>query len=162
MSRAFVKEIERDEAIPPPESPLPPGTANVITREGAARLRAEAAALRTERAERKAAGRAEDAVRIAAIDRRLAWFERRSETWVELDPPSRPEEARFGVRVTLADPDGATRTVRIVGVDEADSARGDVSWLSPVATALLGARVGDVVTLRRPAGDEDVEVVGLG
>lgn len=162
MSRAFVKELDRDEDLPAPDPVLPPGAQNVITRDGAERLRAEAAALREERAALKRAGRPEDAVRLRIVERRLAWFARRSETWVERDPPAAPDAVRLGTRVTLIDAEGRARRVRIVGVDEVDAAAGDISWISPLATALLGARPGDVVTLRRPGGEEELEVGELG
>lgn len=161
MSRAFVKETERDEDLPAPDPVLPPGAQNVITVAGAARLRAEEQALKEERAALKAAGLAQDAVRLKAVERRLAWIARRGETWVEVPAPAQTGEVRLGALVTLEDADGRRRAVRIVGVDEVDAARGEVSWISPVASALLGARVGDVVTVHRPGGDEDVEVVRI-
>jgi transcription elongation factor GreB len=63
--------------------------------------------------------------------------------------------------VTVADENGAERTVSIVGVDELDPARGRVSWISPIATALLKGSVGDVVTLRTPRGTEELEIIGI-
>ena len=67
----------------------------------------------------------------------------------------------FGATVTVADESGAERTVSIVGVDELDPARGRVSWISPIATALLKASVGDVVTLRTPRGNEELEILAI-
>jgi len=67
----------------------------------------------------------------------------------------------FGATVTVADESGAERTVSIVGIDELDPTRGRVSWLSPIATALLKASVGDVVTLRTPRGTEELEIVAI-
>ena len=68
------------------------------------------------------------------------------------------EQAFFGATVTYADRSGAERTVTIVGIDEVDPAHGRVSWISPIAKALLKAREGDVVTLRTPGGAEEIEV----
>ena len=65
----------------------------------------------------------------------------------------------FGASVLVRDEGGVEHRYRLVGIDEADPSRGDVSWRSPVATALLGTRVGDIVTLRSPRGDEELEVV---
>ncbi len=67
----------------------------------------------------------------------------------------------FGATVTYAERGGATRTVSIVGMDEVDAARGRVSWVAPVAKALLKARAGDVVALRTPAGVDEIEVVAI-
>ena len=67
----------------------------------------------------------------------------------------------FGATVTVADESGAEQTVSIVGVDELNPTRGRVSWLSPIATALLKGSVGDVVTLRTPGGTEELEIVAI-
>ena len=67
----------------------------------------------------------------------------------------------FGATVTVADESGTERTVSIVGVDELDLARGRVSWISPIATALLKASVGDTVTMRTPRGREELEVLAI-
>ena len=69
--------------------------------------------------------------------------------------------ARFGATVTVEDASGGERRYRIVGVDEADPKRGLVSWRSPVARALVGRSVGDVTTLRTPAGDEELQIVAI-
>ena len=71
------------------------------------------------------------------------------------------DQVFFGATVTYADQDDRERTVRIVGIDEADTARGEVSWISPIARALLKAREGDVVEIRTPAGPQSVEVVAI-
>ena len=71
------------------------------------------------------------------------------------------ERVYFGATVTVVDGSGAQRTVSIVGVDELDPSRGRVSWISPIATALLKASIGDVVTMRTPRGAEELEVVAI-
>jgi transcription elongation factor GreB len=71
------------------------------------------------------------------------------------------ERVYFGATVTVADESGGERTVSIVGVDELDPGRGRVSWISPIATALLKASVGDVVTMRTPRGSEELEIIAI-
>ena len=71
------------------------------------------------------------------------------------------EQVFFGATVTVLDEEGNERTVSIVGVDELDPVRGRVSWISPIASALLKASVGDVVTLRTPRGTEELEVLDI-
>jgi transcription elongation factor GreB len=80
-----------------------------------------------------------------------------------VDPAQQKNRAQvfFGAHVTYASDSGAERKVRIVGIDEADLARGEVSWLSPIAKALLKARVGDLVQVRTPAGLEEIEIVDI-
>src|SRR5688500_14727927 len=155
MSRAFVKEGEGPEPVMRPEPALPAGTPNLVTPEGAAAFRARAVALGEER--RGLGDSGMDVARRAAIDDELRWLERRLATFVVTTPPATPERAGFGAVVTLEGE--GTRTVRIVGVDEADPARGAVSWQSPLGRALLGAAAGDTVVVRTPRGDEEWEVV---
>jgi transcription elongation factor GreB len=68
---------------------------------------------------------------------------------------------RFGARVTVADGDGAEKVYRIVGIDETNPSQGEVSWISPVAKALLNARVGDTVMLRTPKGEVELEILAI-
>jgi transcription elongation factor GreB len=157
LSRAFVKESEDDPDVPIPETVLPPGVANVITRAGAARLRAERADLAATR--KQLEGRTEDAVAVRRIARRIAWLDRRIPTFVEVDPPRSADRVVFGTTVTVAGDE--PRVFRIVGVDEIEPERGDVSWMSPIGAALIGARVGDTVTLKLPGGAEDVDVLAI-
>ena len=159
MSRAFVTESDREEAFVPPPLALPPGVPNRITPDGAARLRAELAALVAERAVLRAGG-PEARARLLVVGPRITLIEARIPTWVET--PCRPQPATvvFGATVTLSDGD-RERSYRIVGIDEADPARGWISFLAPIATAVLGAAVGDLVRVRTPRGDEELEVVGI-
>ena len=78
-----------------------------------------------------------------------------------VDPAKRPktEQVFFGATVTCANEKGEERTVKIVGVDEVDLTQGHVSWISPIARALLRAHEGDVVRMRTPAGEEEIEIV---
>jgi transcription elongation factor GreB len=103
-----------------------------------------------------------DARALREVDQRLAFLSRRVEVLEVIDLRAQPADGvRFGATVLVRGEDGAERRYRIVGVDETDPRRGAVSWRSPLAAALLGARVGDTVTLRSPRGDEEFEVVAL-
>jgi len=102
--------------------------------------------------------------RLREIDRRVRFLRGRLERAQVVDPArqTRRDQVFFGATVTYARAmDDTESTVTIVGVDEADTARGRISWVSPVARALLKARVGDLVRLRTPQGAEEIEVVAI-
>jgi transcription elongation factor GreB len=146
MSKAFTDEEtpvpDGPEALPPRERDLP------ITRAGLARLRAELAAL-------SAAGPSEVGARRARVLVQVLKS-------VYVQEPSLVEgRVGFGTSVTVEEPDGRRTVYEIVGPDEVEPARGQISAASPVARALLGKRAGDVVVLRRPRGDIDVTVVSV-
>ena len=176
MSKAFVKESEDDAAPPAPEPAAPPK--NYITPAGFARLDAERRRLvereRPEvvRAVAAAAAngdRSENADyiygkrRLREIDRRVRFLIKRLESARVVDNSGRDtDRVFFGAAVRVASrARGRERRVIIVGADEVDPARGRVSWISPIARALLKARAGDVVTLRSPAGVEELEIVDV-
>jgi transcription elongation factor GreB len=159
MSKAFTKESDGDDEDDLPEDVggLPVSAKNYMTPEGFARLREELnALLRKERPEvvkvvTWAAGNGDRSEngdyiygkkRLREIDRRVRYLSKRLAN-AEVVDPARDEE----------------RTVKIVGVDEVDLAKGHVSWISPIAKALLRAEQGDVVRLRTPAGVEELEIV---
>ena len=97
--------------------------------------------------------------RLREIDRRLNYLAKRIDNAVLVDPAAQKgDKVFFGATVDLEDEDGAVRTYVIVGEDETDSATGRISWRSPVGRALLGKRAGDVVLVRRPAGEVEMEV----
>ena len=169
-------EDEEDGAGPPG---LPPGTPFYMTPTGAAALRAEmkrlweeerpkvvdivswAAALgdRSENADYQYGKR-----RLREIDRRVRFLTKRLEKVQVVDPAqqTRRDQVFFGASVTYARAsDDVEVTITIVGVDEAEAEAGRISWVAPVARALLGARVGDLRRLRTPAGVEEIEVVGI-
>jgi transcription elongation factor GreB len=179
MSKAFTKEAdgEPDDAADAAAA-LPAGTKNYITPAGLARLRAEVR--RLQQVERPkvvevvawAAGNGDRSEngdylygkrRLREIDRRLRFLMRRIEIAVPVDPKLQRNRAQvfFGATVTYANARGEERTVRIVGVDEARSEAGEVSWISPIARALLRAREGDAVQVRAPGGWEPIEVVRI-
>lgn len=161
MSRAFVKESDQDELPPVPPPALPPGVPNHITPAGAAAFRAEHQALLAERATLRGQPDPRARARQAAVQARLAWLEARAPTWVETPTPSSPAQVSFGCAVQVEDDEGEPRSLTLVGVDEVDVAAGRVSFLSPVARALMGARVGDAVTVKSPQGEEQWTVVGI-
>jgi transcription elongation GreA/GreB family factor len=157
VSRAFVKESDGAEAPVFPEPELPPGVPNRVTPAGAAAFRARIEALRARRA-----GLGEGGVASAereALGAEIKWLERRIGTFVETPWPDAPRVVGFGTAVALA---GSREwTVRIVGVDEVDAAAGAISWTSPLAMALRGAAVGDVVEVVAPGGVEEWEILAI-
>lgn len=161
MSRAFVKESDRDELPPVPPPALPPGVPNHVTPAGLARFRAERAALVEERAALRGAESPEARSRLGVITARLAWLDARTPTWVETAPPPAPATVCFGCVVEVEDEDGGRRTLTLVGVDEVDPAAGRVSFLAPVARALVGAAAGDAVTVATPRGEETWTVLAV-
>lgn len=178
MSKAFTKESDADDdALDPPENPLPGGK-NYVTPRGFQTLQDELLHLR--RVERPkvveivswAAGNGDRSEngdyiygrkRLREIDRRIRYLTKRHESAEVVDPALQKnhDQVFFGATVTYADTAGAENTVRIVGIDEANLNAGLVSWVSPVARALLKARIGDTVKLRMPAGEEMIEVVAI-
>jgi len=144
VSRAFVKESDQDAGEPPPELAISPHP-NLVTPAGLALIEAKIAALEQElRAARDAADRAV----LARVNRDLRyWTQRRASARV-VPPASDPTVVRFGVTVTLRfGADGSQRAFKLVGEDEADPARGLVSFVSPLAIELAGKEVGDAVTV---------------
>jgi transcription elongation factor GreB len=101
--------------------------------------------------------------RLREIDRRIRFLRKRLEAAKVVDPAQQTNRDKvfFGATVTYATAQGDELTVRIVGIDEADLEQGQISWISPIARALLRAGIGDSVKVRTPAGLEEIEVVGI-
>ena len=162
MSRAFVKENDGDDASDIPERPVP-SHANYVTARGLAQLQARAQALAREH-EALSSDEPDVKRRRREVERDQRYMARQLER-AELVPPAPASDAphgiRFGDRVEIELENGERHTYRIVGDDEADAAVGDISWASPLAKALLGARVSDVVTWTRPAGAVDIEIATI-
>jgi transcription elongation GreA/GreB family factor len=153
MSRAFVKDADDtfDELPDRPVSPHP----NLVTPEGLAAIEATLARLHAEHATAQPSG---DRAALATLARDLRyWTSRRASAQV-VAAPSDPAKVQFGSTVTILRDDGRRQTYRIVGEDEADPAHGTISYVSPVARALMGKTIGDVVR----AGNSDAEIVGIG
>jgi transcription elongation GreA/GreB family factor len=140
MSRAFVHESDGEpESIPErPVSERP----NLVTPEGMRQIEGR---LRELEGERQAAMAADDAPGLARIERDLRYFSRRRTSAQLVEPVPAPQSVRFGVRVRLVRKDGSEVSYRVVGEDEAEPARGLLSWASPLAQSLLGKEVGETV-----------------
>ena len=180
MSKAFTRETDTDldDDLPDEPDPLPAGRKNYITPAGLERLRAELNALWTVERPKVvetvawAAGNGDRSEngdyiygkkRLREIDRRVRHLRKRIEIAEIVDPRRQTNRDRvfFGATVTYADGQNRERTVRIVGIDETRSEEGEISWVSPVARALLKAEEGDIVEVRTPAGSEELEVLEI-
>jgi transcription elongation factor GreB len=156
VSKAFTDE-EAAEAprVVVPRPPLPEGVPNYVTERGLALLRDELAALKDERPVPEGPERAAQAQRRAQLEQRIASAE------LVTRPSDAEKVVRFGAHVRVEGADGE-RGYRIVGVDEADAAQGRIAFIAPLARALLGRRVGDVVRVRKPSGEEELQIVAIG
>jgi transcription elongation factor GreB len=178
MSKSFSTEPETDDDGPEEPNALPAGVKNYMTPEGFRRLQDELRHLtRVERPKvvevvSWAAGNGDRSEngdylygkrRLREIDRRIRYLSKRLEIAQVVDPAQQKnlDQIFFGATVTYANARGTENTIKIVGVDEADLERGQVSWVSPIARALLKAREGDTVELRTPAGRETIEVLAI-
>src|SRR3982751_2758100 len=178
MNKAFTRESDDgddDEEVVSPG--IPAGGKNYITPQGYAQLRAELLHLIDDERPQVVevvhwaasnGDRSENGdyiygkKRLREIDRRIRFLTKRLEIAEVTDPSLHHghDQVFFGATVTCAEEDtGVERTVTIMGIDEADSAHGQVSWISPIARALLKAREGDVVKLVTPAGPRDIEIL---
>lgn len=178
MSKAFTKETEAADDDDPQLPPLPAGGKNYITPQGYVRLRAELMELIDNERPKVVevvhwaasnGDRSENGdylygkKRLREIDRRIRFLTKRLEIAEVTDPSVHhgSDQVFFGATVTYADESGRERTITILGIDEADSAQAQVSWISPIARALLKAREGDVVKLVTPLGAEEIEVLAV-
>lgn len=179
MSKAFVKETDSDEGDDDRDSPsVPAGVRNYITPAGLSRIRAELHQLmHVERPEVCAVvswaaengDRSENADyqygkrRLREIDRRVRFLSKRLDNIEVIDPLTIPDKSKvfFGATVVIRDEGDSEQTYRIVGIDESDPSKGKISWISPLASALLKAEEGDVVQFRSPKGQRELEIVAL-
>ena len=165
MSKAFTRESDDAPDLPVVRhaTVLPPGAKNLLTPGGALRLRAELERLTREERPRLVAAVAgdDDAKRqLHALDERLEHLQKTLHTAEVIAPPAVPDDVvRFGATVLVRERSGEQTTYRIVGVDETDLDQNWVSWLSPIAQALLNARVGQRVRFKFPAGEEELEIL---
>lgn len=180
MNKAFVREEDGgdDEDAVEPSLKLPAGTRNYISPLGHARLKnelehlvkrerphvVEIVAWAASNGDRSENG---DYIygkrRLREIDRRIRFLTKRLEIAEIVDPLCQEgnEQIFFGARVTLLEPDGAENIYTIVGVDETDLSCGRISWVSPLARALIKARDGDTVRLQTPAGIRELEIIDV-
>ena len=181
MSKAFVNEDNQqdEEEQLSPAVKLPPGSKNYMTRNGYEVLRAELDQLvRTDRPKlvetvawaASNGDRSENGdyiygkKKLREIDRRIRFLIKRIENAEVIEPAQQEntEQVFFGATVTLAGIDGENeQTWQIVGIDEADVSAGKISWISPLARALLKAREGDIVRFMSPAGMREIEVLEI-
>jgi transcription elongation GreA/GreB family factor len=154
MSRAFVKETDADAALDLPDRPVS-GHPNDVTAEGFAQIEAAVAAAQAALSTARAA---DDRTAMAQASRDLRYWNARRATARVVPEPDDTTQVRFGGTVTIVRDDGREQTFRIVGEDEADPSHGTLSHASPLARALFGKKVGDVV----PAGSGEAEIVAIG
>ena len=179
MSKAFTREDDdapEDDFEGEEQNPIPPGSKNYMTPAGWQRMRDELKwLLNTERPQvtnvvswaARNGDRSENAdyqygkKRLREIDRRIRYLTKRLEAAEVVDPATREDtdQVFFGATVTYTTTSGAEQTVRIVGIDEMDPSHHYVSWISPIARALIKAREGETVPLRTPGGIEDIEIL---
>lgn len=176
MNKAFTREADGDDEDDGVLPALPAGGKNYLTPQGYARLRSELLQLIDDERPKVVdvvhwaasnGDRSENGdylygkKRLREIDRRIRFLTKRLEIAEVVDPAVHHGEDQvfFGATVTYAEESGQERTVTIVGIDEADSLHGQVSWISPIARALLKAREGDAVKLVTPAGAQEIEVL---
>jgi len=153
MSRAFVNEDSAENFEDLPERPVSEHS-NYVTVEGLARIEAELTRLSQEHAEAMAAT---DRTALARTARDLRYWTARRASAQVIPPPEDCHAVRFGCTVTLRRDDGRKQTFRIVGEDEAEPAKGTLSHVSPLARALLGKKVGDLVS----AGQDEAEILAI-
>ena len=177
MNKAFVRESDGDdEEGLSPSLKLPPGTRNYITPAGHARLKdelehlvkrerphvVEVVAWAASNGDRSENG---DYIygkrRLREIDRRIRFLTKRIESAEIVDPLRQGDNDQifFGARVTIADPDGVENTYTIVGVDETDVSQGRISWISPLARALIKSREGDSIRFQSPLGVREIDIL---
>jgi transcription elongation factor GreB len=176
MSKAFTRESDKDDEDEDSPTSLPNGSKNYITPQGYAQMRQELLGLIDDERPKVVeivhwaasnGDRSENGdyiygkKRLREIDRRIRFLTKRLEIAVVSDPCVHfgGDQVFFGATVTYEDQLGSTNTITILGIDEADSLNGQVSWVSPIAQALLKAHVGDVVKLQTPKGLIEIEVL---
>ena len=167
MSKAFTRE-ENDGPdipdLPPPASTLAPGAKNYITAAGAQKLRDELRQL-VEILRPPLANLSDDSDakrQLARLDQRIRQLEESLQSSEIIAPPSGPADiVRFGATVTVRESDGNETSYRIVGVDEIDLDRGWVSWMSPIAKALLNGKRGQRIRFKFPSGEETLEILDI-
>ena len=181
MSKAFTKETDHDDADDLDRGSsavsIPAGTRNYMTPAGAQRMRLELQQLRYDERPKLVetvawaasnGDRSENGdyiygkKRLREIDRRIRFLQKRLENAEIVDPTRQTsEQVFFGATVSVVHENGTEKTYSIVGIDESDPRHGRISWISPLGKALLKAYAGDVVTLRTPAGEEEIEILNV-
>jgi transcription elongation factor GreB len=167
MSKAFTRDENEGPDIPDvllPASVLAPGAKNYITPAGAEKLRNELERLvQVTRPQLAEARDDPDAKRqLARLDQRIVQLEESLHSAEIVTAPRGPEEVvRFGARVTVREPDGSETSYRIVGIDETDADHNWVSWMSPIAKALLNRKRGEQIRFKFPSGEETLRIIEI-
>jgi len=165
VSRAFVREsddLPERPALARRASPLPPGTQNYITPDGAQRFREELERLvQVERPRLASADDPDGKRQLQEVNQRIDQLQQSLESAVVAPTPAERDRVQFGATVTVRERDGVETRYRIVGVDETDIDCGWVSWLSPIAKALLNARLGGRVRFKSPSGERELVIVSV-
>ena len=160
MSRAFVNEDQAAAQASQPVERLVSDQPNYVTASGLAQLQQRVAALNALRAELQAEVNA-DKQRLADTERDLRYFTARVQSAQVVPAATSTEKVQIGSLVRFVDEHDQEHQVQLVGEDQADAAQGLINWGSPLGRALLGARPGDEVLWRRPAGDQMLEVLAI-
>lgn len=179
MSKAFVRESDDDDEVElPPGLQIPAGAPNYITPAGHARLKSEledlikrerphvveVVAWAASNGDRSENG---DYIygkrRLREIDRRIRFLTKRLENAEIVDPLRQGDNDQvfFGATVTIADADGVENVYTIVGIDEMDVSRGRISWISPLARALIKSREGDSIRFQSLMGIREIDIVAV-
>ncbi|HET6408410.1 MAG TPA: GreA/GreB family elongation factor [Chthoniobacteraceae bacterium] len=166
MSKAFTRESDDEPEMRPlgkPAAVLPAGAPNYLTPDGAERLRKELERLTVEeRPPLQLSEKGEASSELRRIDQRIREISETLQSAEVVSPPRRPwDQVTFGAIVTARKAREGEVTYRIVGVDEVDLDRGWVSWLTPVARALMNARLGERVPLELPGGHTELEILNI-
>jgi len=157
MSKAFTRESDDsdNEELASSRSELPPGTRNHITREGARRLKEQ---LETLLSKKQAADSGAESKKLESAIRNL---KQRLDSLVIVEPPADLARIAVGAVVRVRHGNGEEDTYQIVGVEESDPERGAISWISPLAKALLSRKAGEKVRFRIPAGEDELEILSV-
>lgn len=154
MSKAFTREDDDSgELLAPPRSPLPSGTQNYITPQGAAKISAELDRLLEQKRS------SPDTSDRRPLDARIQHLQSLVPTLVIVTPGA-SDVVRFGSTVEVVQ-NGSRETYRLVGVDEIDLDQNEISWLSPLARALMSRKVGDRIQFRAPSGPQEITILAI-
>jgi transcription elongation GreA/GreB family factor len=152
MSKAFTREDDADQQSDLPERSIPPYP-NLVTAEGLAQIEEALARLTEQQSDARGA---DDATATASTARDMRYWTARRAT-AQLTKPTPRSQVQFGWHVTIRRPDETTQAYRIVGIDEADPNKGTLSYVSPLAQALMGKEIGDAFAV----GPSEGEIVGI-
>jgi transcription elongation factor GreB len=161
MSRAFVNE---DQAATQADQPVERQVSeqpNYVTAHGLAQLQARVAELQAQHSEQSALGDQADPQRQADLERDLRYFTQRLQSAQVVTPAISTDKVQIGSWVRFTDENNAEQRVQLVGEDQADAHNGLINWSSPLGRALLGAKPGDEVLWKRPAGDQLIEILEI-